>query len=151
MNPTRGGVVTLGVDDIEAATAFYTKLFGAEPAKVRPGYANFAIADPPLKLILFQAPGKGGTINHLGVEVGSPEEVSAVGARLAESGLSTRPEENVSCCYATQDKVWANAPDGLEWEYYTVLSDSEQFSPQPGASEAACCTPAGEEPATACC
>jgi catechol 2,3-dioxygenase-like lactoylglutathione lyase family enzyme len=145
--------LALNVDDIEEATAFYTKLFGAEPAKIRPGYANFAIADPPLKLILFQAPGKGGTINHLGVEVGSPEEVAAVGVRLAESGLGTRPEDNVSCCYATQDKVWASAPDGLEWEYYTVLADSEQFSPEEGASDAACCAPATDDvsSAAACC
>ena len=145
--------LALNVNDIEAATAFYTKLFGAEPAKVRPGYANFAIADPPLKLILFEAPGQGGTINHLGVEVSTPEEVAAAGVRLADAGLGTRPEENVSCCYATQDKVWANGPDGEEWEYYTVLSDSEQFSPERDASTAAWCAPTGEESpaASACC
>ena len=145
--------LALNVSDVDEAVAFYSRLFQAEPAKRRPGYANFAIADPPLKLVLFEAPGKGGTINHLGVEVGSPEEVAAAGVRLAESGLSTRPEENVSCCYATQDKVWANAPDGLEWEYYTVLADSEQFSPEAGASDAACCAPSTEETASAsaCC
>ena len=117
--------LALNVDDIETATAFYTKLFGAEPAKVRPGYANFAIADPPLKLILFQAPGKGGTINHLGVEVDSTEEVGAAQARLAQEGLATATEEDVACCYARQDKVWVDGPSGEPWEIYTVLEDVE--------------------------
>lgn len=121
--------LALNVSDIKAATTFYSKLFGTTPAKERPGYANFAIADPPLKLILFEAPGKGGSVNHLGVELFSSEELTAAAARLAESGLSTRPEERVDCCYATQDKVWATGPDGEEWEHYTVLADSEQAVP----------------------
>ena len=106
--------------------AFYSRLFGAEPAKLRPGYANFAIADPPLKLVL-NAPGNGpgGTINHLGVEVEFTEEVDSAGARMAAQGLDARPAPGTVCCYARQDKVWAHDPDGLPWEYYTVLEHVE--------------------------
>ena len=99
---------------------------GRHPAKLRPGYANFAIEDPPLKLVL-NSPGNGpgGTINHLGVEVGSTEEVTSAGTRLAAEGLDTEPAPGTVCCYALQDKVWAHDPDGLPWEYYTVLEHIE--------------------------
>ena len=118
--------LSLNVTDFDAAVAFYSRLFGTAPAKLRPGYANFAIADPPLKLVL-NAPGNGpgGTINHLGVEVGSTEEVDSAGARMAAEGLDTEPALGTVCCYALQDKVWAHDPDGVAWEYYTVLEHVE--------------------------
>src|ERR687883_2081137 len=96
--------LALNVDDLDAAVAFYSKLFAREPAKLRDGYANFAIESPPLKLVLFEQPGKGGTINHLGVEVETTEEVGAAQARLALDGLATATEDGVACCYARQDK-----------------------------------------------
>jgi catechol 2,3-dioxygenase-like lactoylglutathione lyase family enzyme len=123
--------LALNVTDLDRAVDFYSKLFGAEPAKRRPGYANFAIADPPLKLVLFEGGAAGGTLNHLGVEVGSAEEVRHAGARLAGAGLATAGEDGVTCCYAVQDKVWVDDPDGAPWEIYTVLADSP--SPQGGA------------------
>jgi catechol 2,3-dioxygenase-like lactoylglutathione lyase family enzyme len=116
--------LALNVDDVDAAVAFYTTLFGTEPAKRRPGYANFAIADPPLKLVLFEAPGQGGSINHLGVEVASTDEVRAATERLAAAGLETAVENNTSCCYAVQDKVWVGAEGTGRWEVYTVLADA---------------------------
>lgn len=118
--------LSLNVTDFDAAVAFYSRLFGTAPAKLRPGYANFAIADPPLKLVL-NAPGNGagGTINHLGVEVDSTEEVNTAGDRMAAEGLDTKPAPGTKCCYALQDKVWAHDPDGVPWEYYTVLEDIE--------------------------
>jgi catechol 2,3-dioxygenase-like lactoylglutathione lyase family enzyme len=118
--------LALNVTDLDAAVEFYSKLFATEPAKRRPGYANFAITDPPLKLILFQGDGKGGTINHLGVEVESTEAVAAAQRRLAGEGLATATEDQVSCCFALQDKVWVDDPDGAPWEVYTVLADVEQ-------------------------
>ena len=117
--------LALNVDDLEAAVDFYSKLFATEPAKRRDGYANFAIAEPPLKLVLFEQPGKGGTINHLGVEVESTDQVGSAQARLAHSGLATATEEGVACCYARQDKVWVDGPSGEPWEIYTVLEDVE--------------------------
>ncbi len=117
--------LALNVDDLDAAVSFYSKLFATPPAKRRDGYANFAIESPPLKLVLFEQPGKGGTINHLGVEVGSAEEVVAAQARLAFDGLATATEEGVACCYARQDKVWVDGPSGEPWEIYTVLADVE--------------------------
>ena len=117
--------LALNVDDLEAAVDFYTKLFGTRPAKRRDGYANFAVVDPPLKLVLFEQPGGGGTINHLGVEVESAEMVGAARARLAGEGLSTTTEEGVACCFARQDKVWVDGPSGEPWEIYTVLEDVE--------------------------
>lgn len=117
--------LALNVDDLETAIDFYSKLFDTTPAKLRPGYANFAIEDPPLKLVLFEQAGKGGTINHLGVEVESTELVGAAQARLADHGLATATEDGVACCYARQDKVWVDGPSGEPWEIYTVLSDVE--------------------------
>jgi catechol 2,3-dioxygenase-like lactoylglutathione lyase family enzyme len=108
--------------DLDAAVAFYTRLLGTAPAKLRPGYANFAVDDPPLKLVL-NAPGNGpaGTINHLGVEVGTTAEVDQAGARLAAAGLNTDARPGTVCCYARQDNVWVRDPDQVPWEYYTVL------------------------------
>ena len=118
--------LSINVSDLDAAVAFYTRLLGTAPAKLRPGYANFAVVDPPLKLVL-NAPGNGpgGTINHLGVEVSSADEVSRAEARLAAEGLPVEPEPGATCCYALQDKVWAHDPDGVAWEYYTVLEHLE--------------------------
>ena len=133
--------LALDVDDIEVATAFYSKLFGVEPAKTRPGYANFAIADPPLKLVLLENPGRGGSLNHLGIEVASVDEVDATQTRLAEHGLASVDERGTTCCYAKQDKFWVEGtPGGERWEVYTVLEDSPTFFA--GAVEAApggCC------------
>ena len=107
------------------AVAFYSKLFATEPAKLRPGYANFAIAEPPLKLVLIEGAGEPGTLNHLGVEVESTDEVTAAQPAPAGEGLATATEDEVACCFAVQDKVWVDAPDGEPWEIYTVLADAE--------------------------
>ena len=119
--------LALNVNDLDTAIAFYSKLFGAEPVKVKPGYANFAITEPPLKLVLLENPGQGGTLNHLGVEVESSREVHTEIARLAGEGLLTEEEIGTTCCFATQDKVWVTGPGGERWEVYTVLADSETF------------------------
>jgi catechol 2,3-dioxygenase-like lactoylglutathione lyase family enzyme len=138
--------LALNVSDLDSAVDFYTKLFSTEPAKLRPGYANFAIDEPPLKLILVENPGAGGRLNHLGVEVASTDDVTATQARLAGEGLATATEENVTCCYAVQDKVWVDDPDGAPWEVYTVLADSETPNGDLGAADAcgagACATEA---------
>jgi lactoylglutathione lyase len=123
--------LALNVDDLEQAVTFYSKLFGAEPAKRKPGYANFAIAEPPLKLVLLENPGKGGSINHLGVEVESTATVRAEIARLSGEGLFTDEEMGTTCCFATQDKVWVTGPAGERWEVYTVLADSDTFGASP--------------------
>ncbi len=151
--------LALNVDDLDTAITFYSKLFGTEPAKVKPRYANFAIADPPLKLVLLENPGQGGTLNHLGVEVGSSEVVHDEIARLGDAGMFTEEEMATTCCFATQDKVWVTGPGGERWEVYTVLADSETFgtSPQrrdttePG--ESVCCgaQDAAESSAPSCC
>jgi catechol 2,3-dioxygenase-like lactoylglutathione lyase family enzyme len=117
--------LALNVSDLDRAVAFYSKLFATGPAKRRPGYANFAIAEPPLKLVLIEGNGEPGTLNHLGVEVASSEEVTSARARLSGAGLPTAVENQVSCSYAVQDKVWVDAPDGEPWEIYTVLADVE--------------------------
>jgi catechol 2,3-dioxygenase-like lactoylglutathione lyase family enzyme len=117
--------LALNVTDLDQAIDFYSKLFSTEPAKRRDGYANFAVADPPLKLVLIENPDATGKLNHLGVELFSTDEVAATEARLANQGVETATEDNVTCCYAVQDKVWVDDPDGAPWEIYTVLADSE--------------------------
>jgi len=121
--------LALNVADLDAAIGFYTKLFDTEPAKVRPGYANFAVAEPALKLVLIENPSVrgedvAGALNHLGIEVDSPEEVRAATRRLASHGLEADVQESTTCCYAVQDKAWVNDPDGAPWEVYTVLADA---------------------------
>ena len=116
--------LALNVDDIDTAVAFYSRLFQAEPAKRRPGYANFALQDPALKLVLIENPGHGGSLNHLGVEVASTDEVVAATRRFAAEGLPVDVEEGTTCCYALQDKVWVTGPSGQKWEVYTVLADA---------------------------
>jgi catechol 2,3-dioxygenase-like lactoylglutathione lyase family enzyme len=147
--------LALNVSDLDAAVDFYSKLFAVEPAKRRPGYANFAVADPPLKLVLVESDDASLRLNHLGVEVASPEDVSAAQARLAEQGMATATEDNVSCCYAVQDKVWVDDPDGAPWEVYTVLADIEM----PGGElrtvepeeDTACCSVTPEADVARCC
>jgi catechol 2,3-dioxygenase-like lactoylglutathione lyase family enzyme len=168
--------LALNVNDIDEAVAFYRKLFGTEPAKRRPGYANFAIAEPPLKLVLLENPGQGGSLNHLGIEVPDIDTVDAEQTRLAEAGLASVDERDTTCCYAKQDKFWVQGtPSGERWEIYTVLEDSPTFWGQdghqrwnavedaleaaPGASASApCCGGRAQEPgdpvaasATPCC
>lgn len=116
--------LALNVSDIDSAVEFYSKLFGTSPAKQRPGYANFAVQDPPLKLVLIEGEGAGGSLNHLGVEVASTDEVTAASNRLAAESLATVEEQDVACCYAVQDKVWVNDPDSTPWEVYVVKSDA---------------------------
>jgi len=146
--------LALNVSDLDQAIDFYSKLLGAPPAKTRPGYANFAIAEPPLKLVLIEGAGQPGSLNHLGVEVASTDEVTATHARLSSEGLATATEEQVACCYAVQDKVWVDAPDGEPWEIYTVLADVEHEAGQLRTVEpdgdTLCCASAAES-ATRCC
>src|SRR6266566_1302450 len=128
--------LALRVADLEAAVDFYQRLFDTQPAKRRPGYANFAIDQPPLKLVLLAGqPGQATVMDHLGVEVQTTDQVTAATRRLADQGLATRTEDQVNCCYAVQDKVWVSDPGGARWEVYTVLADA----------------PATEEPSAACC
>ena len=129
--------LALNVTDIETAVDFYSKLFRTEPAKRKPGYANFASEEPALKLVLIENPEAAGRLNHLGVEVFSTAEVVAAQRRLEGAGIATADESGV-CCYAEQDKVWANDPDGAPWEIYTVLADSATFSGDPGDGPACC-------------
>lgn len=138
--------LALNVADLDAAVDFYRKVFATEPAKVRSGYANFAIAEPPLKLVLIEnaagrGHGTGGALNHLGVEVETPEDVQAATARLRSEGLNPEVQESTTCCYALQDKAWVDDPDGAPWEVYTVLADAAE------QTEVGCCTEApGVEP-----
>lgn len=129
--------LALNVSDLGGAVAFYSKLFATEPAKIRPGYANFAISDPPLKLVLFEneagrASGVAGALNHLGVEVETPLLVAEASNRLADGGLATTDERETTCCFAVQDKVWVEDPDGAPWEIYTVLSDAAESEAHQG-------------------
>jgi catechol 2,3-dioxygenase-like lactoylglutathione lyase family enzyme len=126
--------LALNVGDVDAAVAFYSKLFGAEPAKRRPGYANFAIAEPPLKLVLIEGGGAPGTMNHLGVEVEDQSKVQAAIATFAAQEVRSDVEEGVTCCYAVQDKVWVTDPDGARWEVYTVLADADEMLPPASAA-----------------
>jgi catechol 2,3-dioxygenase-like lactoylglutathione lyase family enzyme len=132
--------LALNVSDVDAAVEFYSRLFGVGPAKRRPGYANFAIEEPALKLVLIENAEAPATLNHLGVEVGSAADVAATQGRLAGEGLETTSEEGVSCCYAVQDKVWVSDPDGAPWEIYTVLADGETMGRSAvGDGGDACC------------
>jgi predicted enzyme related to lactoylglutathione lyase len=128
--------LALNVEDLDAAVEFYSKLFATEPAKRRPGYANFAVAEPPLKLVLIEGGGDPGTINHLGVEVFSTDEVAEAASRLQAAGLVTEAEHQTTCCYAVQDKVWVSGPDTSRWEVYTVLADASEEASLGCASDA---------------
>jgi len=137
--------LALNVNDLQAAITFYSKLFGTEPNKIRDGYANFAIAEPSLKLVLIENPGQGGSLNHLGVEVENTDLVTAANDRLRRAGLVTDLEESTTCCFAVQDKVWVHGPDAEPREAYTVLSDADVMHPVPEAT-AGCCGVETAEP-----
>lgn len=146
--------LALNVNNLEESIAFYRRLFDTEPAKVRDGYANFAVVEPPLKLVLLENPGHGGTLNHLGVEVADVDTVDAEQTRLASSGLASVDERGTTCCYAKQDKFWvAGTPNGEQWEIYTVLEDSAKFGCGP-STDGTCSTGTPSESAEAgagCC
>ena len=150
---------TLNVASLEASIDFYTKLFGTEPHKIEPGYANFAIAEPPLKLVLFEGGGEPGSLNHLGVVVETTEEVADTDARLRGEGVDTITQDATTCCHAVQDKTWATDPSGRAWEVYTILDDKPPADavdePAP-VGTTACCGPeavnvGGGQQATSCC
>ncbi|MFF5259756.1 ArsI/CadI family heavy metal resistance metalloenzyme [Actinomadura viridis] len=142
--------LALRVADLEKSIAFYSKLFGAEPAKVRPGYANFAIAEPPLKLVLLEGDaGEPTRLDHLGVEVETTGQVAAATSRLADAGLATFEENDTSCCYALQDKVWVTAPGAEPWEVYTVKADADTLGKSADGAPDACCTTDQAAPAQA--
>lgn len=144
--------LALNVNDLTASIAFYSKLFGVEPAKVRDGYANFAVIEPPLKLVLLENPGHGGSINHLGVEVDDIAAVDATQARLTGAGLASTDERGTTCCYAEQDKFWVQGtPDGEQWEVYTVLADSATFGCGPASDGSCSATEPSEAATTGCC
>jgi catechol 2,3-dioxygenase-like lactoylglutathione lyase family enzyme len=120
--------LALNVSDLDRAVDFYSRMFGVEPTKTRPGYANFAVDQPPLKLVLFEGQGEPGSINHLGVEVDSASEVVAAEARLSETGLETTGVDDTQCCYAAKTETWLHGPDDARWEWYVKTGDTEQFS-----------------------
>jgi catechol 2,3-dioxygenase-like lactoylglutathione lyase family enzyme len=119
--------LALNVDDLEKAIDYYGTLFGVEVNKRKPGYANFAIDEPPLKLVLFENPGASERLNHLGVEVFEDTDVHEATERLKAAGLASLVEDEQTCCYATQNKVWSTDPQGMRWEWYRILQDAEEF------------------------
>jgi catechol 2,3-dioxygenase-like lactoylglutathione lyase family enzyme len=146
----------LNVSDLHTSVAFYTSLFGVGPAKVRPGYANFAVADPPLKLVLIEsgsARGAGlqGALNHVGVEVESTEQVAQAMGRLSGEGLTTTEEHQTTCCYAVQDKVWVSDPDQTPWEIYAVLEDAPAGAGSCGDTSSICCQLQEASTSSGCC
>jgi catechol 2,3-dioxygenase-like lactoylglutathione lyase family enzyme len=144
--------LALRVGDLEGSIDFYSKLFGAQPAKRRTGYANFAIAEPALKLVLLEGePGQATVLDHLGVEVESTGQVDAASQRLTGEGLDTRPESDTTCCYARQDKVWVHGPGQEPWEVYTVKADSPTYAEDALATPATCCRPGDATQPEECC
>jgi catechol 2,3-dioxygenase-like lactoylglutathione lyase family enzyme len=143
--------LALNVSNLEESVKFYSTFFKTEPAKLRPGYANFAIAEPPLKLVLFENPSNPGTINHLGVEVFSTEEVVDATRYLAGQGLGTDVEDGTVCCHALQDKVWVDGPDDSRWEVYTVLADASESSSISGDQTCCASEPLSSSKVAPCC
>jgi catechol 2,3-dioxygenase-like lactoylglutathione lyase family enzyme len=139
--------LALNVSDLDEAITFYSRLFQTLPAKVRPGYANFAVDEPSLKLVLLEGVGEPGSVNHLGVEVASTEDVMAATTQFIGAGLQPEVEERTTCCYAVQDKVWVDGPDGARWEIYAVLADAEGLESLGGDQH--CCTSTSVEPIAA--
>ena len=135
--------LALNVSDLEGSVAFYSAFFGVEPHKRRPGYANFAIAEPPLKLVLIENKGQGVTLNHLGVEVETAEEVVAAEGRLSADGVVTTGVDDTTCCYALKTETWVSDPDGAPWEWYVKTGDAEQMtnSIRTGDEPTQCCAP----------
>ena len=144
--------LALNVGDLEASIEFYTKLFKTPPAKIRENYANFAIAEPPLKLVLIAGGGEPGSLNHVGVEVDSTDEVLAASQRMEAEGAACELQESTTCCFAVQDKVWVSGPE-IPWEIYTVLADAQVMQPEPGQCCAADDADAsiGEPAGSGCC
>ena len=150
--------LALRVADLDAAVAFYRKLLGSEPAKRRPGYANFAIEEPPLKLVLLQGEaGEDTRMDHLGIEVITTEDVTAAARRLRDAGLATTTQGDTTCCYAIQDKVWVTGPGNEPWEVYTVKADNRpdlegvtDLELSAVAGDGTCCTVAADG-TMACC
>jgi len=138
--------LALNVRDLDEEVAYYSKLFGATPHKRRPGYANFALDAPPLKLVLFESPDATERLNHLGVEVSEPREVAAAERRLGAAGVLDRVARQVTCCHATQDKVWSTEPQGLRWEWYRINDDAS--GPYPALADG-CCAGTGSKPSFA--
>lgn len=148
--------LALNVDDLDAAIDFYTKMFDTPPAKIRPGYANFAIANPPLKLVLFEGGGANGSINHLGVETETAAEVAAAEARLTDAGLATTGIDETLCCYAEKTETWVDAPDTNKWEWYVKTGDSDQLhnvvvSGADTGGSGCCAAPVQDATSTTCC
>lgn len=136
--------LALNVADLDEAVDFYTRMFGVGPAKTKPGYANFAVEEPPLKLVLFGGAGESGSINHLGVETETADEVMAAEARLAAQGLETSGVDDTVCCYATKTETWVHGPDGTRWEWYVKHGDVDQpehivVDTRTGTGSAGCC------------
>lgn len=144
--------LALNVENLDEAVDYYSRLFGAEVNKRKPGYANFAIQEPPLKLVLFEAPGAAERLNHLGVETFEQRDVDEAAARFDAAGIKTAQESESTCCFATQNKAWSTDPQGMRWEWYKVLADEEAFGStghdtriEPAAADPACCvTPTDE-------
>jgi catechol 2,3-dioxygenase-like lactoylglutathione lyase family enzyme len=151
--------LALRVADLDASIDFYSRLFDTAPAKRRPGYANFAVDEPPLKLVLLEGqPGEETRMDHLGVEVETTDVVQAAHHRLADAGLATRSEDDTTCCYAVQDKVWVTGPGNEPWEVYTVKADARpdlegrtELALSDVAGDGSCCTDAQNSRAAACC
>jgi catechol 2,3-dioxygenase-like lactoylglutathione lyase family enzyme len=135
--------VSLNVSNIDASVAFYEKAFGVTVTKRRPGYAKFDLAAPALNLSMVETPPTGTNASHFGVQVASSEDVAVAWTRFKEAGLKTRTEENTSCCYALQDKVWVEDPDGNEWEVFVVKADADRMSNEPSA-KSSCCGPSAK-------
>ena len=146
--------VSLNVSNIDASVLFYEKVFGVGVTKRRPGYAKFDLKEPSLNLSMVEVPPTGLNASHFGIQVASSEDVAAAWTRFKEAGLETRNEDNTSCCYALQDKVWVKDPDGNEWEVFVVKGDTDTMSDDKAVAKAACCTPTQKDKAKAsggCC
>ncbi len=131
--------VSLNVSNVDASVAFYETVFGVKVTKRKPGYAKFDLAEPSLNLSMVETERTGTNASHFGIQVASSEDVAAAWTRFKQAGLKTRTEENTSCCYALQDKVWVEDPDGNDWEVFVVKGDTETMNDEP--TKAACCTP----------
>ena len=131
--------LALNVDDLDRAVEFYSKLFDTVPAKTKPGYANFAIADPPLKLVLFEGSGTAGSLNHLGVETETTAEVVAAEARLSDHGVETTGVDDTVCCYAEKTETWVESPDGNRWEWYVKTGDTDELTNRVVSGDNVCC------------
>ena len=143
--------VSLNVSNVDASVAFYEKVFGVAATKRRPGYAKFDLAEPSLNLSMVETPPTGTNASHFGIQVASTEDVASAWTGFKQAGLETRNEDNTSCCYALQDKVWVKDPDGNEWEVFVVKGDTDRMSDEPAVAKAACCTPTQKAKASGGC